>query len=256
MGAVLKTLHNDGLLDEALVFLTSDHGERLGEQHPVPGRRRHLGNPAFDYLLQVPLIVAPRILDDPGRLIRGQDLASLVLEQAGASLPDPPELAEEETFFSEWEWQTLRTPRWKAMFPRAEGRALLFDLDRDPAEQTDVAAVHPEIVATMRARASELTDLLAMCGRGVMRASEGDLERLRAIGYIEAAEQAAASDTVSYPNPKKNRVKWKAHKLRKAFRRGRFDVRTTNQRSTTERPSPVRLLDASETRGMSGRVLI
>ena len=190
VGEFLNGLDADGLLDDALVVLTSDHGERRGETHPVPGRGQHFGNPPFDYLLKVPLIVAPRLLDDSRSLVRGQDLMSLILERAGAPPPAAPELAEDELFLSEWQWQTLRLPRWKAMFHRTKGKSLLFDLAEDPAEQRNVAPLHPARVAAMRDRVTELTASLAKRSDDEHDLSDEDREKLRAIGYIEAIEEA------------------------------------------------------------------
>jgi hypothetical protein len=67
VGALLGVLDAADLLEDAAVILTSDHGEHLGETHPPdPARvmRSHQGNPSYQELLHVPLIVtrcAPRI---------------------------------------------------------------------------------------------------------------------------------------------------------------------------------------------------
>ena len=121
---MLRLLGDQGLLEDSLVVLTSDHGERLGEQHPVEGRDQHFGNPPFDYLLRVPLISAPPLLDYPEYAARSQDLAQLILSKAGALAGRPPVFFDvSEVFVSEWDWQTLRSGRWKAAFRRDGSRA-------------------------------------------------------------------------------------------------------------------------------------
>ncbi len=60
LGEILGFLDSEALLNDAFVVLTSDHGEALGEKHALPSMARHKGNPSFEPLLLVPLIVAPR----------------------------------------------------------------------------------------------------------------------------------------------------------------------------------------------------
>jgi len=190
VGQLLELLEEKGLLENSLVVLTSDHGERLGERHPVEGLDQHFGNPAFDYLLRVPLISAPGLLKNPASVARGQDLASLILARAGvvSEAPAPVQPADE-VFLSEWEWQTLRSGRWKAAFRRDGTRALLFDLKEDAGETSDLSLEHPEILKRMRDRLSELTqEFSAASAQG--RMSPEDIKRLRAIGYIEALNAA------------------------------------------------------------------
>jgi len=190
VGQLLELLEEKGLLENSLVVLTSDHGERLGEKHPVEGLDQHFGNPAFDYLLRVPLISAPGLLKNPASVARGQDLASLILARAGvvSEAPAPVQPADE-VFLSEWEWQTLRSGRWKAAFRRDGTRALLFDLKEDAGETSDLSLEHPEILKRMRDRLSELTQEFSAASAPV-RMNPEDIKRLRAIGYIEALNAA------------------------------------------------------------------
>jgi hypothetical protein len=74
VGKLVAGLEAEGLLADSWVILTSDHGERLGETHPVEGEGQHFGNPPFDSLLRVPLIVAPPLMKDAMQQVRGQDL--------------------------------------------------------------------------------------------------------------------------------------------------------------------------------------
>jgi len=188
VGELLANLEAEGLLEDAWVILTSDHGERLGETHPVEGRDRHFGNPSFDYLLRVPLILAPPLADEPTQPVRGQDLMAFILARAG--IEGEAEAPSREVFVSELEWQTLREPRWKAMFLRRGEQTLLFDLDADPREQRNVAQENPAVVERMRVRVSELTVALGKPSEREGRLGAEDRARLEAIGYLEAAEKS------------------------------------------------------------------
>jgi arylsulfatase A-like enzyme len=200
VGELLELLEGRGLLDDSLIVLTSDHGERFDEKHPIPGRQQHFGNPAFEYLLRVPLIIVPKLLKDSNQLIRGQDLAAILLRAVGAPLPTPSELDGEEVFLSEYRWRTLRKGRWKAMFRRTGGISLLFDLQEDPQEKRNRARRHPEILERMRVRVAELTTRLATGVPG-SDLDEKDIARLRAIGYLEMLEDPQASPTSAEEKP-------------------------------------------------------
>jgi arylsulfatase A-like enzyme len=67
IGEIIGALEEGGLLQGTVFVFTSDHGEQLKEPHfieglsafePEPGIG-HEGNPSFDQLLKVPLIIAP-----------------------------------------------------------------------------------------------------------------------------------------------------------------------------------------------------
>ena len=66
-----------------MVVLVSDHGERLRDRHPIAGRPAHYGNPSFEPVLLVPLIVAPPRFDDTRALMRSEDVHRLLLRLAG-----------------------------------------------------------------------------------------------------------------------------------------------------------------------------
>jgi len=192
VGRLLDELERAGLLEGAVVVLTSDHGERLREGHPVPGRAGHLGNPTFMELLRVPLIVAPPIPGDPQRWLRGEDVSDLVRGIAGLDPRDDAELDPDELFVSEVDYRTLLKGRWKGSERRSDGRFLLFDLEADPDEKRDLASVHPKVARLLAARIAFLASKL-----GARRAVEPtlppeDRERLRILGYLEEPEPSRA----------------------------------------------------------------
>ena len=185
LGRLLDQLEARGFLRDTLVVLTSDHGEALGEEHGLPSRGSHFGNPSFQPVLEVPLIASWRVAEDASGFVRSQDLYGLVLRAAGGRDTAPRDVAPDERFLSEHEYQTYRRGRWKSTRRRDGGAIALFDLDTDPGEVRNVAAEHPEILAEHRERLDELTGELSARGAQPTTLSSDDEKRLRLLGYIE-----------------------------------------------------------------------
>jgi arylsulfatase A-like enzyme len=89
LGQLLGTLQGYGLLDEALVAVTSDHGELFGEH----GKWIH-GNCLYEEVLRVPLLMRYPGFIAPGQAItapvQNVDLMPTILDWSG--IPLPPEL--------------------------------------------------------------------------------------------------------------------------------------------------------------------
>ncbi|MDG2304664.1 MAG: sulfatase [Candidatus Binatia bacterium] len=185
-GLLLDDLEKRGYLDDAMVVLTSDHGEALGETHALPSSRGHFGNPSFEPLLQVPLLASGNLVEDPSAFVRSQDLYGLLLRAAGApELPASQDTERGELFLSELAYQTYRSGRWKSTRPR-DGRSIsLFDLSADPGETNDVAAAHPAIVAKHQNRIDQLETELSAADVQPRGLSASDEDRLRQLGYVE-----------------------------------------------------------------------
>ena len=87
IGDVLAVLQSAGRYAGALVVVTADHGEMLGE-HALAGH----GGPPFEDLLNVPLIVKYPEGRDAGerveRRVSSVGVFATALEEAGAPLPD------------------------------------------------------------------------------------------------------------------------------------------------------------------------
>ena len=190
VGALLAHLERLDLADDTVVVFTADHGEHLGERHPpMPRRvrRSHLGNPSYEELLQVPLIVAP--VPPPGAGLAGvrrsQDLHRFLRRLAGARPGPTDPVGADELFLSERSYRTYVRGRFKSAFQRGSNRLVLFDLEADPGEQRDVADAHPEVVAAHRKRVAALSARLAAAPGARRGPTEADRERLRALGYLE-----------------------------------------------------------------------
>lgn len=186
VGRLLDNLERAALLEDAVVIFTADHGERLGERHALQGQPRHYGNPSFQELLEVPLIIAPPVVEDPGRLLRTQDLFYLIQEIAGLNPGRMPELGPDELFVGERRFRTYRSGRWKSSVRRADGAHFLFDLAADPGEKRNAAAAHPEVVAAHRLRLEQLSRELGARGpRAPRELTELERETLKILGYLE-----------------------------------------------------------------------
>jgi hypothetical protein len=185
VGEVLDRLEAEDLLDGTAFVVVGDHGEAFDESHVLPATPRHAGNPSFQQLLEVPLIVAGAQIEDSGALFRTEDVGRLLRQIAGAPDPAGSDLEPGELLVTELEWQTYLRGKWKSFRRRSDGAVTLIDLHADPGEQRDVAAEHPEILSEHRRRVQELTTSLAAPLASDVLVSEPDYERLRVLGYVE-----------------------------------------------------------------------
>jgi len=186
VGTLLDSLEAEGLLDGATVILTSDHGERLAEVHRPRGRPRHYGNPSFEEVLEIPLIVTPPTDADPDAPLRTADLHQLLERIAGLEPEHEDPLEPGEHYVSERFFRTYIRGDWKSTIRRRDDRLFLFDLAADPAEQRDVSKERPDIVEAHRTRIDQLTRKLAVHTRhGDRELSEAERRTLEALGYVE-----------------------------------------------------------------------
>jgi arylsulfatase A-like enzyme len=208
-------LEQRGLLDNALVALTSDHGEELDEHGSMEGHQWTL----YDEAIHVPLVV--RFPGDRhagervGQVVQTIDLAPLLLGHLGIEAPEVWEGSDAGRLLQPTQpdapaWPdlslshiqrfnvkaALRTPTRKLILTRAGtnsfGRKLsgtpeLYDLEHDPGEQHDIyRADDPEAQSLMK----RLTTLMAAPRRAGAPAkapelSDAERKRLRALGYAE-----------------------------------------------------------------------
>jgi len=183
VGELIDGLDHSGWLDDALIVFTADHGERLRERHAIAGHAGHVGNPTFQEVLRVPLVVSPGVARDPAAPIRTEDIYRLILGAVDAPPQASPELEPGELLLSETEYRTFLRDHWKLVIRREDGAAQLFDLQADPMEMQDLASSRPEIVAALRDRAEELSMRFSARRAVLEMISEEDRARLRALGY-------------------------------------------------------------------------
>jgi choline-sulfatase len=190
-------LEERGLSDETLVVLTADHGEELFDH----GGFEH-GHSLYQELLHVPLAVwgpgvRPGRIDAPVSLVdvlptlldalglpplAGLDGASLwpLLARREALLERP--IVAEGTLYGPERRALVRWP-WKLV--EVDGGApRLFDLERDPREQRDLAATHAD---RMHGLGEELARLRTGAGPAAPAPQLDEQTRrdLSGLGYLE-----------------------------------------------------------------------
>jgi len=198
-------LRSTGVLDDAVVVLTSDHGEELCEHHGW-----NHGRNLYDHQLHVPLII--RYPRDGLRGVRVPhtvslgDLMATLLNIAGAAIPESvggtdltPSPHNRARVDSEHvtmaagigqrpSLHSIQMGSHKLIFDVASGDAELYDLDADPGEQTDLSDTRVDVVRRLVLR---LQDELRRIGaaspktRSTVEMSPEMEEWLRALGYLE-----------------------------------------------------------------------
>ncbi len=199
LGRLLDGLRARGLFDRALIVVTADHGELLGE-HGRVGHGQSLTQPE----LHIPLLVkpprgqgAPARSDAPVQLT---DVLSIVLGQVGVQAPAgvqgglPPRTGHPivaEVFPLPFQspdggWRALFDARWKFLW-NSKGGHRLFDLDRDPAEDHDLAPRERPRVARLAALLERYFASLPPPGAaGPPRVLDEETRRaLESLGYIK-----------------------------------------------------------------------
>ena len=171
IGRLLEGLSRSGWLDEALVVVTSDHGEAMDEHADELWNHGHT---LYDETVRTPLVMrfpgAWRAGTRIPQLVANIDLVPTLLELLGLPLPDgiegrslvplllggagpvrdlvfveatrPHDEAHEAgtRWPNERKLRGVRTQRWKLVHAPLPDRIQAFDLDSDPGEQTDLSA--------------------------------------------------------------------------------------------------------------------
>ena len=201
--SVFAALRDAGRWDNALVVVTSDHGEAFGE-HGAFSHNRTL----FDEMLHVPFVLRLPGDERPegvstGARVALSDVVPTILGYLG--LPPQPEVlgvdllgADPEllasrvlfhrTFHRQRSQLGARGPRFYALTGRNARWPLLFDQVDDPEQLTDLAAARPALFAGL---ALGLRDFIAFSelrmprDAGDVELSSEEIETLRALGYVE-----------------------------------------------------------------------
>jgi arylsulfatase A-like enzyme len=185
---VFERFEQHGLLDDTVFIITADHGEILDEHE---GYFDHHG--LYEANVNVPLIFyAPSHLSQGKRVpgfVLNLDLVPTILDllrlpdrdgvEGKSMLPcivGPRAANYDEVYLSEATWEVkrgLRTARWKfinSIEPDFHGRPMqeLYDLERDPDEQQNLASELPELVRELETRLNAwVAQRLTETGRSV-----------------------------------------------------------------------------------------
>lgn len=204
---------------EAIVVLTSDHGEEFKEH----GRLNHTKT-LYDELLRVPLVVAgPHI--EPGSRVASQaqnvDIFPTILKMLQIEKPaglhgraltfsdedgSPRETQLSETRNRSWSdsagvkatganplfLRSVRQGPWKMIVSLLDDRKELYFLPDDPAELMDVAAANGKVIDRLTRildekskRGGPFTADSMAAGQDNLELNDEQVERLRALGYIQ-----------------------------------------------------------------------
>jgi arylsulfatase len=219
VGRLFEALERAGVWDDALVVVTSDHGETLYEHTNVFDH----GDSVYDTEVRTPLIVrlpggrhggkrserlvssidlVPTILDAVGLavppVIEGQ---SFVGEIAGTLPPREPVFAEatkpwgvaqfsnDPVWPNRGKFQCVRTERYKYMFRIPDGQFRLYDLAQDAFEQNDLLGVGPapdDLARELDAHLRRWRDSADPAQSELVSVKE-QLDALRSLGYLGGA---------------------------------------------------------------------
>ncbi|NOT30531.1 MAG: sulfatase [Planctomycetes bacterium] len=203
LGGFLDRLEAQGLLADALVLVTSDHGEEFQEH----GGLLH-GRTQYQELLRVPLILAGpgipsgAVVDVPAH---GVDVTPTLLAVLGISTQTPHDgldlsptwrggtlreralfgEADQDNRYAERERdmkQMVRRGGHKLIVDRAAQRLELYDLARDPGESQNLVAEEAERVRTLGTELKEFLGRAVMSERIPLPSAE-ERRQLEAMGY-------------------------------------------------------------------------
>ncbi|MGA0853806.1 MAG: sulfatase [Luteolibacter sp.] len=167
---VLDAVRKNGLWDNTIIVLTSDHGYQLGE-HFMWGKVT-----LFEECARVPLIIRAPATNRIGKSSELVELVDLFPTLASLCSLDAPPHVQGRSFVpllidpsakgrdaaytvvsrGKQLGRSIRTERWRyARWPR--GGEELYDLIKDPAEETNLASMpeHRELLISLRAKLSK-----------------------------------------------------------------------------------------------------
>jgi arylsulfatase A-like enzyme len=173
VGDIVKALDKKGLREQTLLIFTSDNGPEKEDVFDSNGILNGGKRDLTEGGIRVPFIASW-----PGKIEKGSvsdhisafwDFLPTACDIAGINAPDGvdgisylPALLEEEQQehnYLYWEFhekggkQAVRMGKWKAVRRNVnenpDSPILLFNLDNDPSEQTDISEQNPDIVAKM-----------------------------------------------------------------------------------------------------------
>jgi arylsulfatase A len=193
VGEVVAALRDSGLAENTLVIFTSDNGPWLthGLQGGSAGLLRGGKGSTWEGGVRVPAIawwpgrIAPGVVHDPANTM---DLLPTVAPLAAANLPGDrefdgidlaPMLFREEAlperpffYYRGSQLAACRLGKYKAHFstqtgfsgvpPEEHAPPLLFDLEIDPSETTEIGAAHPDVIARIEAAVAAHKAVLKM----------------------------------------------------------------------------------------------
>ena len=224
IGKLIQDLISRNAYKSALITLTSDHGEGLGEH----GESTH-GLFLYDSTLHVPWILKPpgskhagRIVTDP---VQGIDLLPTVLQILGISKPETAQgvgqlsaiegkktvasryaLGETLLPYEQYGWSPLFSMRSAEHKFIQAPRSELYLLQEDPRENANVVETNASLANRLKQIRQQMATQYSggdLSGAKVQIHDPEAFQRLLGLGYVAAAGPSrAAPDTSSLADPK------------------------------------------------------
>jgi arylsulfatase A-like enzyme len=209
IGRLLASLEEDGRAANTVIVVVSDHGEEFFDH----GRWGHWEDNLYDEIIKVPLIIRP-----PGhvgsqvveRQVTTLDVMPTILDLCGCPLPpgvegnslrplwepddnqSPYPLQEAicEMPRDSWRRIAVRTEQFKLIWDnRHPAEPELYDLKRDPGEQTNVFSDYPQVAGLLQARVdahlAQAAATLPATPADKVAFDDHIVQRLRDLGYME-----------------------------------------------------------------------
>ncbi len=205
LGVLFQGLQESGLWDDAVVVITSDHGEEFREHGQFIHIQPYVENLAIPLMIKLPgqasagtrlsgiaetVDLMPTLLDIAGidvpPYLQGKSLLPMITTRRPVrQYALGSDKAKRHRF-------SLRTEGYTLIHNVKTGASQLFDRANDPGELREVGQDHPELLAAMRAQLLEMVAAnralgaeLKTTGRlGHTILSQEEQEELRAIGYL------------------------------------------------------------------------
>ena len=216
VGQIVAKLEDEGLAENTIIVFSSDNGgpgyiDLAGINDPYRGWKLSL----FEGGISVPMFVSWPARIPAGTVINTPvahiDVTPTLAEAAGVGLPAGVEIdgrsllalaegvgglarPDDALFWQSGYYRVVRAGDWKLQVDGKQGKSWLFDLGRDPAESTNLAASEPEKLAQLQA----LLDRHHENARAPLYASTSDIPV--AIDKTGAEELTAGDEIVWWTN--------------------------------------------------------
>ncbi len=220
LAGFVASLKKRSWYDHSIIVVVGDHGEGLGEHH----EQTH-GIFLYDSTTHVPLIVKLPAETDSGKVVKSQvrtlDIFPTILEMLHIPAPERLDGESLRPYFSNPEekdrivlgetdyplrfgWAPLRSVRADGFKFIDAPRPELYDLNRDPQEQTNDYEPWNANVQKFRAVLADRRSKAAPSGAAAS-IPQSTLDELKALGYLTRADAATSSNLTEpslLPDPK------------------------------------------------------